>query len=287
MDAVMVAVWFEATVPAVAVKVAEVMPEGTVTDAGTVREVALEVSDTVPPDEPDSVAVQVAGLFAGSEAGVHCRDKIVGAGADAVNEIAALWVPPFSDAVMVAVWFEGIVAAAAAVKPAQVAPAGTVTEAGTLSEAELEASETVAPEAGAAPERYTVQVVDPCAVNAPLAQLMAVGTIDAPTSEMVAVWEVPLMDAVTIAVWLEVTFAAMGLKVAVEAPAETRIIGAEMTSSALLLETETLPVLSEGIGWDSVTVQVVGVFAGREVGVHCRDEIVGADAGAASEMPVL
>ena len=49
----------EGMVPAVAVKAAEVEPEGTVTEAGTVRDVELEDRATVPPVDAETVTVQV------------------------------------------------------------------------------------------------------------------------------------------------------------------------------------------------------------------------------------
>jgi hypothetical protein len=69
----MVAVWFEATVPAVAVKVAKVAPEGTVTEAGTVRDVELEDSETVAFEEAKRVTVQVVDACEVSDPAVQVR----------------------------------------------------------------------------------------------------------------------------------------------------------------------------------------------------------------------
>jgi hypothetical protein len=57
----------------VAVKVAEVTPDATVTEAGTVREVALEVSATVAPVEADTVTVQVVEACEASDPAVQVR----------------------------------------------------------------------------------------------------------------------------------------------------------------------------------------------------------------------
>jgi hypothetical protein len=50
--AVTVAVWFAETVSLAALNVAVLLPDATVTDAGTVRAVELEDSVTVAPVEP-------------------------------------------------------------------------------------------------------------------------------------------------------------------------------------------------------------------------------------------
>ena len=60
--AVMDALWFDATVPAVAVKPADEAPEATVTEAGTLSSELFEDNDTAaPPERAEalSVAVQV------------------------------------------------------------------------------------------------------------------------------------------------------------------------------------------------------------------------------------
>ena len=61
-DAVMVAVSFDVKVPTLAVKVAEELAAGTLTEAGTIREKLLSESETVVPPEgaaADNVTVQV------------------------------------------------------------------------------------------------------------------------------------------------------------------------------------------------------------------------------------
>jgi hypothetical protein len=175
----MVAVWLEATVPAVAVKVAEVTPDATVTEAGTVREVELEVSATVAPVEADTVTVQVVDACEASDAAAQVR--AVGT-TGASREMPPAVEVPLSEAVMVAVWLEATVPAVA-VKAAKVAPEGTVTEAGTVKDVELEDSGTVAPVEA---ERVTVHVVEACEASDAAAQVRAVGTTGA-TREMLAV----------------------------------------------------------------------------------------------------
>jgi hypothetical protein len=71
----------EAKVQADAANVAEVAPEGTVTDAGTFRNVELEVSDTVPPDEPERVTVQVVDACEANDPAAQVRAVGITAGA--------------------------------------------------------------------------------------------------------------------------------------------------------------------------------------------------------------
>jgi hypothetical protein len=71
---------------------------------------------------------------------------------------------------MDALWFDAIVPAAA-VKPADVAPEATVTEAGTLSSELFEDNDTAAPPEGAEAFSVTVQVVEVLESRLPDAQL--------------------------------------------------------------------------------------------------------------------
>ena len=87
-------------VPAVAVNVAVVLPDPTVTDAGTVNEAALLDSVTVAPPVFDTVTVHVELAPEPRLAGVHVRPlNVVGA----ASAIVAVWLAPFNVAVRVAV----------------------------------------------------------------------------------------------------------------------------------------------------------------------------------------
>ena len=139
--AVMVAVWLLAIVPAVAVKVAVVLPDPTAAEAGTVNATALLDSVTVAPPVFDTVTVQVA-LPPGTRlAGLHVN-TLTSTGA--TSETVAVCVLPFSVAVTVAVWLLAIVPAVA-VKVAVVLPDPTAAEAGTVNATALLDTVTVAP----------------------------------------------------------------------------------------------------------------------------------------------
>src|SRR5277367_2992877 len=136
---------------AVALKVAVVAPAATVTEAGTVSS-ALPLA-SVTPDPPAgaalfSVTVQVPTALCPSVAGRQARPETSTAGA--VSEMVADCELAPSVAVTVALWLDGMEAAAVALKVAVVAPAATVTEAGTVSKGLLQASVTPDPPAGAA-----------------------------------------------------------------------------------------------------------------------------------------
>ena len=87
-------------VPAVAVNVAVVLPDPTVTDAGTVSAAALSDSITVAPPVFDTVTVQVELAPDPRLAGVHVNPLST---AGAAREIVAVCVLPFNVAVIVAV----------------------------------------------------------------------------------------------------------------------------------------------------------------------------------------
>ena len=87
-------------VPALAVKVAVVLPDPTVTEAGTVKAAALLDSATVAPPVFDTVTVQVALAPDPRLVGVQVNPLST---TGATNETAAVRVLPFSVAVMVAV----------------------------------------------------------------------------------------------------------------------------------------------------------------------------------------
>jgi len=196
--AVMVAGPSTAMVPAVAVKLAEVAPDGTVTDGGTVRAPALLDSETGTPPAPaafDRLRVQVEAPPDDRLAGAQPREVI---SVGATSETKAVWEVPLKLAVTLAVW-SLVMVPAAAVKLAEVAPVGTMTDEGTLRAPTLLDRDTAAPPAAAAFDRLTVQVEEPPDARLPGAQLNALTTVVA-TRETEAVWELPLKLAVTVAV---------------------------------------------------------------------------------------
>jgi hypothetical protein len=143
---------------AVALNVAVVVPEATVTEAGTVSE-ALPL-DSVTLDPPTGavwvrVTVQVPTALWPRLAGLQATpDTRTGATRPTVAVCELL---P-SVAVTVALRLLAIEAAAVALNVAVVAPEATVTDAGTVSEALLLASVTLDPPAGAVWFSVTVQV---------------------------------------------------------------------------------------------------------------------------------
>jgi hypothetical protein len=190
--AVMVAAWSLVRVPAVTVKVAVVLPAPTVTEAGVARALALSDSVTVAPPVFDTVTVQVAPAPDSRLAGLQLNPL---SSTGATSEIVAVWVLPFSVAVMVAAW-SLVRVPAVAVKLAVVLPDPTVTEAGVVSATALSDSVTVAP-----PVFDTVTVQVALAPDSRLAglQLNPLSSTGA-TSEIVAVRVLPFRLAVTVAV---------------------------------------------------------------------------------------
>lgn len=147
-------------VPVVTVNLADVTPDATVTEAGTLSAAALSARVIFcPPDGAalERVTVQVVLAFDPKLGEAHCKDEIEEIGAGAVNIIAALDEEPFRVAVMEAVWPELIVLVLA-VKDAELALT-TRTVAGTVRAVELLTRVTVTPSDEVALERLTMQVV--------------------------------------------------------------------------------------------------------------------------------
>jgi S-ribosylhomocysteine lyase LuxS involved in autoinducer biosynthesis len=258
-EAVTVAVWLEAIVPAVAVKVAEVTPDATVTEVGTVSELELEVSETIAPDDADTVTVHVVEACEVSDPAAQVR--AVGTTAGATREMLSVFEVPFAEAVTVAVWLEATVPAVA-VKVAEVDPEATVTQAGIVRDVELEDSETVAPDEA---ERVTVHVVEACEASDPAVQVRAVGTTAGATREMLSVFEVPFAEAVTVAVWLEAIVPAVAVKVA-EVDPEATVTEAGTVRDVELEDNETV-VPDEA---ERVTVHVVEACEASDPAVQVR-----------------
>jgi hypothetical protein len=180
-----------AIVPAVAVKVAVVLPDPTVTEAGTVSAAALLNSVTVAPPVFDTVTVQVALPPDARLAGLHVTPL---SSTGATSEIVAVSVLPFSIAVMVAVRLLVIVPAVT-VKVAVVLPDPTVSEAGTVSAAALLNSVTVAPPVF---DTVTVQIALPPEARLARLHVRTLRTTGAGT-EIVTACVLPFSVAVMIA----------------------------------------------------------------------------------------
>ena len=170
-EAVTVAVWLLETVPAVAVNVAVVEPEATVTVPGTPSAPTLLESPTVTPPVPaagDIVTVQVDPPPVTRLVELH--DSALTTGGTSV--MFAVCVLLFKEAVTVAVWLLVIVPAVA-VKFALAEPEFTVTVPGTVSAPTLLDSETTVLIEGAALSE-TVQLEVPPDVTEVGAQLKPV-----------------------------------------------------------------------------------------------------------------
>jgi hypothetical protein len=132
--AVIVADWFETSVPVLTVKVAEVALAAALTEDGTVSAVeALLVSVTTVLLVVgfDRTTVQVVLALEGRMGALHRKEEIVIGAPGADNEIVAAADEPFSVPVIVADWFEASVPVLT-VKFAEVVLTATLTEDGTV-----------------------------------------------------------------------------------------------------------------------------------------------------------
>jgi hypothetical protein len=146
---------------AVTGKLAEDPPPGTVREAGTTSAVpALDKIETTVPEPGAGAArdtAQIVLMFEVKVPSVHRSEVTLGG--FTMESTTALLDPPRA-AVTVTFW-SVVSAAAVAIKPADVADAGTVTLAGMVSaDARLFVRVTLVPPAGAGFERVTVQVVE-------------------------------------------------------------------------------------------------------------------------------
>jgi hypothetical protein len=155
--ALTVAFWSLAMPAVVVLNVAEVKPAATVTEAGTVSMLLVFVSDTAAPPAGAafvSVTVQVPDAFGPKLAG-HANEETCAA---EPRPIVTLLELPLYVAVMVA--FESLrMVNVVARNVAEVAPAPIVIEAGTVSTRLVLESVMIAPAAGAALVKVTVQVL--------------------------------------------------------------------------------------------------------------------------------
>ena len=151
---------------AVAVNVAMVAPEFTVTEAGTVSRLLLEPSVTIDPPEGAvwfRVTVQVLAAPCPRLVGLQAMPETSAGASRLIVEVCEL--PP-RVAVTVAVWLLDMLALAVAANVAVVAPELTVTDAGTVRRPLLLASVTIEPPAGAVWVRVVVHVEVPLPLRA-------------------------------------------------------------------------------------------------------------------------
>ena len=149
-------------------------------------------------------------------------------------------------------------------------PAGTVTEAG-IPKLVLVDFKTTADALAAAEVKVTVHV-PPRPGATVVGEQVRRESEDGTAAVMVrvAVLLEPLRVAVTVGVWLEVTAAAVAIKVAVVAAEATVTEAGTVKAEVLLLERSTTEP-PEGAAFERVTVQVVVARIARVVLAHCRD----------------
>jgi hypothetical protein len=248
------------TAPAVAMKVADVDPAGTVTATGVlIGEFFSNKETEVPPAGAAVVKliVQVVLAPGGRVVGLQFsadRSTIAKFGVTGARRftVAVLETPP-SVAVTVTAWLVVMLPAVTG-KVADVVPDVTVSEAGVVSPVLLSESETEEPAAGAAELSVAVQVA-----VAPEDRLVGLqASEEMPTGAVrfsVALRETPFSVAVTEAVWVLAITPAVALKVPVVVPAAT-VTEAGVVSNVLPLDTETA-VPPAGAGLVRVTVQLL------------------------------
>src|SRR5580700_2739882 len=271
--AVTVPDWLVVIAAAVALKVAEVLFAGTVTDVGTMSAVLLLESPTALPPEGApwlSVTVQVLAVPEFTLVGVQdSAETSVGA----IRFKVVFWEAPFKTAVIVAGWV-AVMVPAVALKVVEVLFAGTVTDAGTVSAVLLLESPTVLPPAGAASFKLIVQVV--AAPELTLVGLHARAvTIAGSTKLRVVVSRLPLRVAVTVALWFDGREPAVAMKLAELAPEDT-VTDAGIVSRELLSDRVTV-VAPEAV-WLKPTVQVVEAPEVTLPGLQLKDVKVGGTA---------
>jgi hypothetical protein len=172
-EAVSVADWVVETAATAAVKLAEVAPAATVTEAGTLTDELLLARFTARPPvgaAADRVTAQASEPAAEKELVEHETSLRVAA-AEAFSCSPTEANPPFADAFTVAVVDE-LTAETVAVKATEVAPAVAVTVEGTVTAALELVSETARPPVGAAAVSITEQESVPAPENVCVGQLI-------------------------------------------------------------------------------------------------------------------
>jgi hypothetical protein len=174
-----------------------------------------------------------------------------------------------------------VTAATVAVKVALEVPAATVTEAGVVTPALLLDRATLAPPAGAAALRVTVQLETPALVKEVGEQLTPL-TLACACTVTAAVWPTPLAVAPTVAFWAVAGVPALAVKLALAAPAAT-VTDPGTLRAALSLESVTnCPPAAAALL--SVTVQADAAPAANVAGLQTTDAGV---AGATSDSEAL
>lgn len=247
-------------------KVADVDPAGTVTDAGTVSaELVLVRVTALPPVGAAwfSVTVQALDALGPRLAGLQL---IAVTTVGATRLMVTLCEPP-RVAVTVADWLAANVPVVA-LKAADVEPAATVTEAGTVRAALVLVSATEVPPAGAAKLRVTVQVLE--AFSPRLVGLQAnveSETVAGGTRPTVVVCEPPFRVPVIVTFWLLlIVAAAVAVNVPLVCPDVTINVPGMVRFELLLLSAIT--VQPDPAGWLRVTVQVLAALGPRLAGLH-------------------
>ncbi len=270
--AVIEAVRLVAITPAIAMKVADVAPGATVTEAGTVSNPLLLFKETVLPPAGATlvmVTVQVVITAEASPEGLQASEEI----ADwATRFRVAIWETPLLIVAITEAVRLPEITPAVALKVADVAPAATVTKVGMVSNALLLDKNTGLPPAGAAAVSVTVQVLIAPEAR-PVGLQASEDNATVATRFTLAVWKTPFMEAVTEAVRLLASTPAVALKVADVAPAAT-VTEAGVVSEALLLDkdTETTPPAIALRILVKVTIQVLIAPEARLEGLQVSDE---------------
>jgi hypothetical protein len=187
-------------VPAFAVKLPEVAPAATDTEAGTVSRLLLEASVMVAPAVGAAlvrVTVQVAEALDARLVAPHCNADSAAAATGAVSESDADFELPLRAAVTVTAW-SALRVPAVTVKVAEVAPAATATEAGAVSRVLFFEIVTVAPPAGTAALKPAMQVVEAPEARLVAAQLREETLTCTPAATVMLRLAVAVLDALSV-----------------------------------------------------------------------------------------
>jgi hypothetical protein len=248
------------------VKVTVVAPAGTVTDAATVAAVVLlDFSvTTVPPAGAGPFKVIVPVLEAPPFTDVGFSTNVIGA------HVGVTWRTAFCEtALYVPVMFTLATAVTLTVviaNVADVAPAGTVTEAGTFADTLELVSVTTTPPAGAAPLSVTVPVTPaPPTTDAGFTVTVLSDTVaTAGFTVSAAVFETAPFVAVIVTAVTAVTVDVVTVNVAVVAPAATVTLAGTVAAALLDVSVTTMP--PAGAADNKVTVPVLDVPPVTDVG---------------------